>query len=199
MKGCNKMKIEINKRFSGEVIFGGEFDSFKLCLIAAIKNDADLHGANLRDANLRGANLRGANLRGADLCDADLCGADLRGADLCGANLCGANLCDADLWDANLRGADLRGANLCGADLCDADLRNATGNRVILKSINIYQEYPVAYTKYRLQVGCKNFSFKEWKAFSEEEIRLMDCEASNFWARNKEEIFSIIERNPATE
>ena len=71
------MKFEIKKRFSGEVIFSIERESWKLAVEAAFKAGADLRGANLYGANLGGADLYGANLYGADLYGANLYGADL--------------------------------------------------------------------------------------------------------------------------
>jgi hypothetical protein len=106
--------FEIRNRWTGEIQFSLETDSFRRCVEAA-KYDANLRDADLRGADLRDADLRGADLRGANLRDADLRGADLRDADLRGA----------DLRGANLRGADLRDADLCGADLRDANLRGA--------------------------------------------------------------------------
>jgi len=96
------MLFEIKSRWNGEVIFKLECESFKLCVIAAVKSHANLYGADLSGANLSGADLYGANLYRADLS---------------GANLSGANLYRADLYGANLSGANLYGANLYRADL----------------------------------------------------------------------------------
>ena len=98
------MAIEINKRFSGAVIYTHNVEgaTMREAVEAALASGADLRGANLSGANLRGADLSGANLRSADL----------SGADLRGASLSHANLSHADLSDANLRGADLIGAYL---------------------------------------------------------------------------------------
>ena len=52
--------IEIKNRWSGEVLYSGEYASLKEAVEAAVKA-----GANLRDANLDGADLGGADLRGA--------------------------------------------------------------------------------------------------------------------------------------
>ena len=84
--------IQIKNRFTGAVIFEGEFALVKLAVEFAVGKKIDLHGANLRGADLRGANLGGAYLRDADLGGADLGGADLRGAYLGGANLRGERL-----------------------------------------------------------------------------------------------------------
>jgi hypothetical protein len=86
--------MEIKNRFTGNVIFAGEFDSMKALVLAAFTSGANLRGADLYGANLRGADLRGADLYGADLGDADLYGADLYGANLRGADLRGAKKAD---------------------------------------------------------------------------------------------------------
>jgi hypothetical protein len=104
------IKFEIKNRWTGEIIFSLETDSFRSCVQQALQSGADLRHANLRGANLYGANLRGADLRHANLRGANLYGANLRGADLRHANLRGADLYGADLYGANLRGANLYGA-----------------------------------------------------------------------------------------
>ena len=97
-----------------------------------------------------GANLRGANLRGADLEGADLESADLRGAYLGGAYLGGANLRGAYLGGANLRGADLGGAHVVAA------LGQPDGWRAFA----YLHEGTV-----RVQIGCKNFTLVEGRAY----------------------------------
>ena len=77
--------IQIKNRFTGAVIFEGEYGSVRDALVAAVKARANLADADLADAYLARANLARANL--AD-------------ADLAGANLARANLADADLADA---------------------------------------------------------------------------------------------------
>ena len=52
------MKFEIKNRFTGELIFSIETDTWRLAVEAAIKNNADLSSADLRSADLRYANLR---------------------------------------------------------------------------------------------------------------------------------------------
>ena len=79
--------FEIKNRFNGSVIFKLGCKSFKLCIEAAIKDDANLSSADLRFADLRYADLSYANLSSADLRFADLSSADLSSADLSSANL----------------------------------------------------------------------------------------------------------------
>ena len=119
------MKYEIRNRWSNELIYSTESDSWANVIKEARKAGANLYGANLRSADLYGANLRSANLYGADLRSANLYGADLSGADLRSANLYGADLRSADLSGADLRSADLYGADLRSANLYGADLRSA--------------------------------------------------------------------------
>ena len=64
------MKIEIQNRFSRNIIVSAEEESLK---IAVEKNKADLRGANLSEADLRGA-----DLREADLSEANLSGATIK-------------------------------------------------------------------------------------------------------------------------
>jgi len=175
-------------------------------LIGASLIGASLGGADLRDAYLRDADLGGADLRDADLRGASLSGASLSGASLSGADLRDAYLRDADLRDADLRDADLRGANLIGADLRDADLGGADlrdarlnhsiGDKTYVKSMQI-EEYSIVYTSYRLFIGCKSFSFDEWKEFSDAEISRMDSGALEWWKKWKDTIFKIIEMSPS--
>jgi hypothetical protein len=129
------MRVEIKRRWTGAILFAGEYADVRTAAEAAARQHANLSGADLRYADLRSANLsaadlRSANLSGADLRSADLryanlSGADLRYADLRSANLSAADLSAADLRSANLSAADLRSANLSGADLRSADLRSA--------------------------------------------------------------------------
>ena len=99
------MKFEIKSRFSGNVLFAVETDSWKVAVELAVKSGANLSGANLYGANLYGADLSGANLSGANLSGANLSRANLSRADLSGANLSGANLSRANLSKADLYGA----------------------------------------------------------------------------------------------
>jgi hypothetical protein len=79
------MNVQIKNRFSGAVLFKGEYDSMRDCVVAAVKAHAYLADAYLADANLAHANLAGADLTDANLADANLAHANLAGADLTGA------------------------------------------------------------------------------------------------------------------
>ena len=81
------MKIEIKNRFSGEVIFSVEAESWKVAVELAVKSKVSLQSADLQYADLQSANLQYANLQYADLQSADLRYANLRSADLQYANL----------------------------------------------------------------------------------------------------------------
>ncbi len=120
---------------------------------------ANLIGANLEEAYLVGANLEGANLKWANLE-----GANLEGANLEGAKLVGANLEEANLEEANLEGANLR---------C------IVGDGKVIKSIkttyncNVYRDI--------ICCGCKQYTLEEWKAFTPNEIEIMDKYATPFY------------------
>jgi len=177
------MRTIIIKRVSGTPLCSHtcEDNTIRLAVEKAVEVGTDLYGASLTGASLTGASLIGAYLGGADLEDADL-----RRANLYGANL----------RRANLEGAYLGGANLEDANLEDANLWRTTGDQTYIKNIDT-PTYKVCYTSDRLQIGCKNYSFKEWLKFSDQEIEAMDSEALSFWKENKELIFDEIEANPA--
>ncbi len=129
------MKIEIKNRWSGNIIFSIETDTWKLAVEAAIKANADLRYADLRSADLRSADLRSANLRSADLSSADLRSADLRSADL--------------------RSADLRSADLRYADLRSADLSSAKGiDKNLCTPLRILFDQPSKIRAYKLVNEC---------------------------------------------
>ena len=75
-------KIEIKKRWTGEVLFSHECEDNTICktVLAALKRYANLRYADLRSADLRYADLNSADLNSADLRSANLHSADLRSA-----------------------------------------------------------------------------------------------------------------------
>jgi len=134
---------------------------------------ADLHRANLAEANLSKASFHRANLAEADLSEADLSGAQLRYA----------NLSKADLSNANLSGAKLE---------------NTIGNMREVKSLQL-DTHHVTYTADRLQIGCQNHSIEEWKGFGDDTIEAMGpVILLPWWEANKDFIFDVIARYPAT-
>jgi uncharacterized protein YjbI with pentapeptide repeats len=160
-------------------------------------NNADLRGADLRGANLTGANLRGADLSNAVLAYADLSDVVLRYANLTGANLRGADLSNAvlayaDLSDVVLRYANLTGANLIGADLNNTNLYKTVGNSVEIRTVQSAR-YHINITKYKIQIGCKSYSKKEWFAFSDGAIKEMDAGALEWWTVYKPIIKALID------
>ena len=145
----DEMLFEIKSRFTGEVIFKLETESFKLCVEAAVKSEANLSEADLSGANLYVANLSGANLSEADLSRANLSRANLSEADLSRANLSGANLSRA-----NLSGVNLSEADLSRADLSEVNLKETKG---MVKTMGV--EVGNIYWK-RFKDGLKNNDFQ---------------------------------------
>ncbi|UFS66925.1 pentapeptide repeat-containing protein [Paracoccus denitrificans] len=200
------MKIEIKARFSTQVLFTAEIETYegessRVRLGKAVKVAVNV-GAYLGGADLGGAYLRDADLGGADLVGASLRGAYLGGAYLRGAYLGDADLRDADLGGADLGGADLGGAYLRGAYLGDADLGGANLNGVCglndwIKCIQV-EDWPISYTSEVMQIGCHRHSFDAWRNFSDAEIRAMGgMRALNFWRKWKAWVFQTIEMAPA--
>ncbi len=171
-------------------------DQHKLWLAGDGGECANLEDENLEDENLIGANLRYANLEGANLEGANLRGANLRGANLRGANLEGANLRGANLRGANLRGANLEGANLRAANLRAANFTGVIGNLREIKSLQI-DNWPIAYTKNILSIGCKQFPIESWWGFDDHEIDGMSSGALKWWKEWKNILMKIIEISPA--
>jgi hypothetical protein len=66
------MKIEITNRFTGTIIFEGDFSSLAEAVVASVRGKKNLYGAYLKGAYLYGANLEGACLKGANLEGANL-------------------------------------------------------------------------------------------------------------------------------
>lgn len=157
------MKIQIEDRYSSEVIFECEAKSLKECVERAIKKNANLGIANLGNANLGGTNLGNANLGGANLG---------------GANLGGANLGNANLGSANLGGANLGNANLGNAG-------NLEPIHQSLLSLLQYQKHPIVAFKYlnaNLQSPYQNFRYeigKTYKFMLNDDVRFLCAEGGN--------------------
>jgi hypothetical protein len=64
--------IQIENRFTGEVIHQGDFETVRDCVEDAVQKGISLTGANLENANLENANLENANLKNANLAFANL-------------------------------------------------------------------------------------------------------------------------------
>jgi hypothetical protein len=112
------MKFEIKHRWTGEVLFALECDSFKLCVEAAVKARANLRGSDLSYSDLSYSDLRGSDLRDSNLSYSNLSGSDLRGSDLRGSDLSGSNLRGSYLRGSYLRGSDLSGSKGAELSIC---------------------------------------------------------------------------------
>jgi uncharacterized protein YjbI with pentapeptide repeats len=92
---------------------------------------------------------------------------------------------------ANLRGANLRGVNLRGVNM-----RNCFGNNQEIISLQTIR-YDIVYTSRFMQIGCKNYTIRQWFELSDTEIEGMDNGALKWWNKHKEWIKMSIELNPA--
>jgi len=117
---------------------------------------------------------------------------DLNEANLNEANLNEANLNEANLHEANLNEANLYRANLYRANLYKANLHGTIGNMREVCSMQI-EDFPITFTKDVLQIGCKNYTHEQWRAFTDDEIFVMHGQALPFWKKWKDHIFKTIE------
>jgi uncharacterized protein YjbI with pentapeptide repeats len=77
--------MQIKNRWTGTVLFEGDFETMRLCVEHANLLGTDLSGAYLSGTDLSRTDLSGANLSGANLSRAYLSRTDLSGANLSGA------------------------------------------------------------------------------------------------------------------
>lgn len=101
---------EIRHKNSGEIIYAGQFNSFKECLETAVKDNIDLSYAALTHKNLSHANLDDARLDHADFS---------------GSNLIGGNLSEASLNHADFTNCSLESACLAFSSLRHCNFTNA--------------------------------------------------------------------------
>ena len=159
---------------------------------------SNLSGSKLAKSNLTSSNLSGANLRQCELYDSDLTDSDLTGANLSFCFLFRSNLAGANLRQCELYNSDLTGANLTGADLSGCSLWETIGNDREIKTVKDFR-YHINYTAEVLQIGCERHTIDEWYNFSDDTIHEMhEVFALDFWKENKDKIFDILERDPAT-
>ena len=109
------------------------------------------------------------------------------------ANLSGTNLSGANLRDADLSYANLQFCNLSYADLSGADLRFCNGNNKQVKSLQT-GIWLVVMTKKGMCIGCESHTLKEWRKFTDDEIKSMDCQALEFWKEWKRTLFMVHKR-----
>ena len=131
------MKFEIKHRYSGEIIFSCDTESWKIAIILALQARADLRNTDLRNADLRNTDLRNTDLRNTDLRNADLTNADLRNTVLRNTDLRNTDLTNAVLTGADLRNTDLRNTVLTGADLRNTDLTGAVLTGAVLTGADL--------------------------------------------------------------
>lgn len=91
---------------------------------------------------------------------------------------------------------DIRLDTLRGANLSGANLWSCSGNMREIKNIAI-DTWVVVYTNDIMQIGCRKFPIETWRNFSDDQIDKLDSKALEWWKRNKEIIFMVIEQSPA--
>lgn len=96
----------------------------------------------------------------------------------------------ANLQDANLQDANLRGANLWGADLRGADLRGAKNAPLIINGLSWMVVIDGVGS---MRIGCQYHTVEAWKNFTDDEIKLMDSNALEFWNKYKSMLIAACE------
>lgn len=115
-------------------------------------------------------NLSGENLAGLSFYKANLSKASLKGCHLDFSNLIEANLEEADLSSAVLKYTNLTGANLSNAKLDGADIRWCVGNNKEIKSLFLFGDHPIVYTKHIISIGCQIKTKEELVGMSDSDI-----------------------------
>ena len=157
------MKIEIKHRFTGTVIFSHEAENntIKLTVEAAVNlRNSDLSNSNLRNSNLRNSDLSNSNLRNSDLSYSDLRNSDLS---------------NSDLSNSNLRNSDLSGATYGNGIPFTKPPLQLTGLK-----------WPILIMDTHIKIGCELHPTSDWAGFKNSRIKLMDANALDFWATNKD-------------
>lgn len=167
----------------------------------------DLQRARLLNAQFERTYLARANFYKAGMQAAEFFNCDLTSSDMTDTELKETRFIDCDLKDVDFEGAicestrfsgsDLRGANFKGVDLSSCGFYGTIGNRKQIKNIHVCGEYPIAYTKTQLQIGCENHSITDWWDFNDPQIKGLGVGALDFWLANKDYIRMTIERYPA--
>lgn len=99
---------------------------------------------------------------------------------------------------ANLTEADLRGADLTEANLTGARIFNATGDGVIIRSMQL-PRYTVNVCDDWLQIGCEGHRLHEWEQFDDETINGMDSGALEWRQQHKRLVLLFAEADLSEE
>lgn len=116
--------------------------------------DMDLRGLELTRGSLAGANFERCNMSGMSLINKDFTNCNMAGSDLTN---CRVN--KAYFKNTNMYGTKLQGVNLDRVGLLQA----VTGNGHEIKSLQVNNEFAVAYTAEHIWVGCDRMDIESWR------------------------------------
>ena len=200
--------FKIKHKFTKEILFQGEFESFKDCVEMAIKLEIDFSGADLSGADLSWSNFSGANFSGSELSRvnfswSNFSGANFSGAELSRVNFSWSNFSWANFSGANFSGANLPGANLPGVNFSGANLYRANFSQVKIDKIEINKtpiqiigsKWDVIIFDHHMKVGCELHKISEWESFDDKRNNEMDSTALDFWKKNKQFLLSACANN----
>jgi hypothetical protein len=121
--------------------------------------------------DLSGLHLSAKSLQGASFYKTHMVGMDLRNSDFSQANFCMADLSEADLSGSTLSGAYLQSCSLRDANLFRVNLKNCDGNRGEIKSLMVFDDYPITYTSNEVFIGCMRMTYESFSSLNEESVR----------------------------
>lgn len=102
---------------------------------------------------------------------------------------------------ASLNNASLNNALLNDASLDRASLDRARGNMAEIKSMQ-FDKWPVVWTTapngvVTLQIGCQRHALDLWEKSDQRWIKAMDPEATEWWAKYRDIVLSLVKSSPA--
>lgn len=141
-------------------------------LLEAVAEDACFDGANLSGAVASFANMSGSSFKNASLSKSIF-----KFSDFSDCDFKNADINNAILWYSDFNRAQFKNTKMYGVKTTGAKFEEA----ILYQSLIIIQgeRYRVAISdKSFVQVGCEHHSASEWRAFTKNEILLMDGRAA---------------------
>ena len=174
------------KRLNGELIYedprcANHGELLKSALNSGVSDfsEADFRGANFMYADFMYADFSRTDFSDSDFRFADFMHVSFSDANFSNTSFSNANFSDADFSRANFRRANFRRANFMHADFMYADFRYVIGDGKLIKTTQA--RWDIVRVRDILAIGCKQYSVKEWEAFTDEEIKAMDSRALHWW------------------
>jgi hypothetical protein len=189
--------MELRKRFTEELIFELECNTWEELLKGALKAKISFHSADFRGADFSDVDFRYSDFSYSDFSDSDFsgsnfCGSDFSYSDFRGADFRGSNFSGADFSRADFSRTDFCDSNFRGSDFSGSQHQYKIGNMREWKSMQL-DTYMIGFNDSILTIGCQQNTIAEWKSMQDEKIKMMDAGALEWWKKWKDFIFQAIE------